>query len=48
MMDAKLMQDHGVINEAVDEFIQDKHLWFRKLHKEHGEGYEAAAKEKGN
>jgi len=26
-----------MINEAVDEFIQDKRLWFRELKRTHGE-----------
>ena len=41
------MQDNAVINEAVDEFIQDKRLWFRNLHKQHADGLQEEAKEKG-
>lgn len=48
LLEEKLHQDNVVINEAVDEFIQDKRLWFRTLKKEHGDGYENNAKEKGN
>ena len=33
LMEEKIMQDNVVINEAVDEFIQDKRLWFRNLHR---------------
>ena len=36
-----------MINEAVNEFIQDKRLWFRDLHKDHKGDIEAEAKEKG-
>lgn len=38
LLEEKLMQDNVVINEAVDEFIQDKRLWFRTLHKQHADG----------
>lgn len=37
-----------MINEAIDEFIQDKKAWFRNLHRKHGEDFEMTAKEKGN
>lgn len=42
------MQDSAMINEAVDEFIQDKRLWFRDLHRDHADDFKDAAKEKGN
>ena len=47
LLEEKLMQDNAVINEAVDEFIQDKRLWFRNLHKQHADGLQEEAKEKG-
>ena len=28
--------DRNMINEAVDEFIEDKKMWFHQLHKRHG------------
>ena len=43
----KVEQDKGVINEALDEFIQDKKLWFRDLAKKHGEDVAQTAQEKG-
>jgi hypothetical protein len=36
-----------MINGAVNEFIQDKKLWFRHLHKQHGDEIKAEAIEKG-
>ena len=36
-----------MIGEAVDEFIQDKKLWFRNLAKEHNEDIQSKAVEKG-
>lgn len=47
MLEQKLMMDNHVIGEAVDEFIQDKKGWFRKLAKEHGSDIQSAAIEKG-
>jgi len=41
------MQDDKIIHEAVDEFIQDKKLWFRDLHKTHGADIKENAIEKG-
>ena len=32
---------HKAIEEAVDEFIEDKKTWFRGLHKHYGDGEEA-------
>ena len=37
-----------MINEAVDQFISDKKLWFRDLHREHKDEIEKTAIEKGN
>ena len=48
MMEARVAQDSVMINEAVDEFIQDKALWFRQLKKEHGVDLQTTAQEKGN
>lgn len=44
----KEKDDRDLINEAVDEFIEDKQNWFRDLHKRHGakDGVEMAI-EKG-
>ena len=36
----KQLKDKEVLNEAVDEFINDKKLWFRNLHKQHGVKFE--------
>jgi hypothetical protein len=36
-----------MIYEAVDEFIEDKKLWFRDLHKDHGDDLVEKAMEKG-
>lgn len=48
LIEAKLQQDNVIINEALDEFIQDKKLWFRDLHKEHKpEDIKQVAKDKG-
>ena len=47
-MEIKKMQDNEIINEAVNEFIQDKRLWFRDLHKDHKDDIEQQAIEKGN
>lgn len=41
-------QDQEMILEAVDEFIQDKRLWFHKLHKDHKDDIENKAVEKGS
>lgn len=46
-LEQKQEADKVMINEAVDEFIQDKKLWFRGLHKEHGEDIKKNAMEKG-
>ena len=27
----------AMINEAVEEFIEDKKMWFKNLHREHGD-----------
>ena len=43
MLEFKMQQDKETINEAVDEFIQDKKLWFRDLHKTHGEDIQKSA-----
>jgi len=37
MLEQKLMADNMMIGGAVDEFIQDKKNWFRKLAREHGD-----------
>lgn len=37
-LEQKQELDKVMINEATNEFIQDKKLWFRGLHKEHGDG----------
>ena len=47
-LEMKQEQDKEMINEAIDEFIQDKKSWFRNLHRKHGEDYEMTSKEKGN
>jgi len=47
MLEQKVQQDNHIINEAVDEFIQDKRLWFRDLHKDHGGDIKQSAIEKG-
>lgn len=46
-LEQKQMLDNEMIHQAVDEFIQDKKLWFRDLHKEHGEDIKNNAMEKG-
>lgn len=48
MLEAKLKTDNHMIGEAVDEFIQDKKLWFRTLAREYEEDIETKAIEKGN
>jgi hypothetical protein len=48
MLEAKQLQDKEAINEAVDEFIQDKKNWFRKLHSVHGQDLQQTAIEKGS
>jgi hypothetical protein len=35
ILEEKMAQDNVLINEAVNEFIQDKRKWFYMLHKEH-------------
>ena len=35
-LELKQQQDNVIISEAVNEFIQDKRLWFRDLKKDHG------------
>jgi hypothetical protein len=35
MLEQKIAIDNQMINGAVNEFIQDKKLWFRTLHKQH-------------
>ena len=47
LLEAKQAQDKEIINEAVDEFIQDKRFWFRNLHKDHGSSIQSTAIEKG-
>lgn len=47
MIEQKIAQDNEVIKGAVDEFIQDKRLWFRDLHKEHASDLKDTAIEKG-
>ena len=46
-LEQKQMQDKQILNEVVDEFIQDKKLWFRGLHQKHGEDIKTKAMEKG-
>lgn len=43
----KQMANNQMISEAVDEFILDKKLWFRDLHKEHGQDITKNAVAKG-
>lgn len=47
MLEQKIAMDQQVINGAVNEFIQDKKLWFRKLARQHGEDAIEQAIEKG-
>lgn len=47
MLEQKIAIDNQVINGAVNEFIQDKKLWFRTLHRQHGEDAKSQALEKG-
>jgi hypothetical protein len=47
MLEQKLAIDNTVINGAVNEFIQDKKLWFRTLHRQHGDDAKSQALEKG-
>ena len=47
-IELKKAQDNVIINEAVDEFIQDKRMWFRDLKKKHGDDLKTTAEEKGN
>jgi len=47
-LENKLMQDNETINEAVNEFIQDKKGWFRQLHKDHKGEIEEEATDKGD
>jgi hypothetical protein len=46
-LELKQQADNVIINEAVNEFIQDKRLWFRDLKKDHGQDIITEAKEKG-
>mmetsp|Transcript_29458 Transcript_29458/g.44646 ORF Transcript_29458/g.44646 Transcript_29458/m.44646 type:complete len:170 (+) Transcript_29458:1595-2104(+) len=46
MLEEKARQDGLMINEAVDEFIKDKKLWFRDLHRDHKGEIDEAAGEK--
>lgn len=48
MLGMKQTQDSVAINEAIDEFVQDKKSWFTKLYKKHGDDVEQTAKELGN
>ena len=47
MLEQKLAIDKQVVNGAVNEFIQDKKLWFRTLHRQHGEDAKSQALERG-
>jgi len=47
MYEQKQVADGQLINEAVDEFIEDKKLWFRGMHKKYGDDILATAHEKG-
>jgi hypothetical protein len=47
-IEARAVQDNVIIGEAIDEFIQDKRLWFRDLHKQHATDLRDIAEEKGN
>ena len=47
-LEAKQSQDKHIINEAIDEFIQDKKSWFYRLHCKHGGDINNVAEEKGN
>ena len=46
-MEQRQIEDSNMINQAVDEFIQDKKLWFRSLHKEHKDDIQNKAIELG-
>jgi hypothetical protein len=47
-LEQKFAQDAVLISEAADEFIEDKKLWFKVLHREHGGEIPQTAIEKGN
>ena len=46
-LEQKQELDKHIINDAANNFIQDKKLWFRGLHKEHGDEIKNTAIEEG-